>query len=237
MEKKIKIVVFGMVVALLVTFLPFRQTDIYAGISENAYSYYQEYGNNVCFFPFSETDGMIYYATKANLASSDIRYRTIGWKLSVKDSSGEKLQTMYFKLGGNYMYAVHRVRKGGAEYNLYALTLGDLKDRLNAKASQALNKGKASMVMDACMIVVRKGKAQGTTGFWKSIYDLSGNFRCGKLEQRVIHFLSQLFPQRNSGIVFLGGCDCRRRDCIGFRWWRVLLWIHGMFKGKSKERI
>ena len=55
MEKKIKIVVFGMVVALLVTFLPFRQTDIYAGISENAYSYYQEYGNNVCFFPFSET--------------------------------------------------------------------------------------------------------------------------------------------------------------------------------------
>ena len=60
------------------------------------------------------------------------------------------------------MYAVHRVRKGGAEYNLYALTLGDLKDRLNAKASQALNKGKASMVMDACMIVVRKGKAQGT---------------------------------------------------------------------------
>lgn len=158
MEKKIKIVVFGMVVALLVTFLPFRQTEIYAGISENAYSYYQEYGNNVCFFPFSETDGMIYYATKANLASSDIRYRTIGWKLSVKDSSGKKLQTMYFKLGGNYMYAVHRVRKGGAEYNLYALTLGDLKDRLNAKASQALNKGKASMVMDACMIVVRKGK-------------------------------------------------------------------------------
>lgn len=74
----------------------------------------------------------------------------------------EKLQTMYFKLGGNYMYAVHRVRKGGAEYNLYALTLGDLKDRLNAKASQALNKGKASMVLDACMIVVRKGKAQGT---------------------------------------------------------------------------
>ena len=57
MEKKIKIVVFGMVVALLVTFLPFRQTEIYAGISENAYSYYQEYGNNVCFFPFSETDG------------------------------------------------------------------------------------------------------------------------------------------------------------------------------------
>ena len=112
-----------MVVALLVTFLPFRQTDIYAGISENAYGYYQEYGNNVCFFPFSETDGMIYYATKANLASSDIRYRTIGWKLSVKDSSGKKLQTMYFKLGGNYMYAVHRVRKGGAEYNLYALTV------------------------------------------------------------------------------------------------------------------
>ena len=40
-----------MVVALLVTFLPFRHTEIYAGISENAYSYYQEYGNNVCFFP------------------------------------------------------------------------------------------------------------------------------------------------------------------------------------------
>lgn len=88
---------------------------------------------------------------------SDNRMEVVG-----KGFFREKLQTMYFKLGGNYMYAVHCVRKGGAEYNLYALTLGDLKDRLNAKASQALNKGKASMVMDACMIVVRKGKAQGT---------------------------------------------------------------------------
>lgn len=96
--KKIKIVVFGMVVALLVTFLPFRQTEIYAGISENAYSYYQEYGNNVCFFPFSETDGMIYYATKANLASSNIRYRTIGWKLSVKDSSGKNCRRCILNL-------------------------------------------------------------------------------------------------------------------------------------------
>ena len=80
MEKKIKIVVFGMVVALLVTFLPFRQTDIYAGISENAYGYYQECGNNVCFFPFSETDGMIYYATKANLALEEVPEETRLWK-------------------------------------------------------------------------------------------------------------------------------------------------------------
>ena len=78
MEKKIKIVVFGMVVALLVTFLPFRQTEIYAGISENAYSYYQEYGNNVCFFPFSETDGMIYYATKFGYPLPDNRMEVVG---------------------------------------------------------------------------------------------------------------------------------------------------------------
>ena len=48
------------------------------------------------------------------------------------------------------MYAVHCVRKGGAEYNLYALTLGDLKDRLNAKASQALNK-RQSVYGDGCL--------------------------------------------------------------------------------------
>lgn len=150
-----------MIVALLAALLPVKQMETYAGVAENAYRYYEEYGNNVYFFPTSETNGIIYYATKANLATSDIRYRTIGWKLSVKDASGKQLQTLYFKLGGNYMYALHSCRKGGAEYNLYALMLDDLKDRLNAKASQALNKGKASMVMDACMIVVRRGKAQG----------------------------------------------------------------------------
>ncbi len=159
--KKMKMITTGMIFALLVTLLPVKQMETYAGMEENAYRYYQDYGNNVCFFPVSETDGMIYYATKANLATSNIKYRTIGWKLSVKDTSGKILQTLYFKLGGNYMYALHSCRKAGAEYNLYALTLSELKDRLNAKASRALDKGKASMVMDACMIVVKKGKAQG----------------------------------------------------------------------------
>lgn len=160
-KKKIKMIAIGMILALFVTVLPKTQMEVQAGGVENAYRYYQDYGNNVYFFPTSETDGMIYYATKANLATSNIRYRTIGWKLSVKDSSGKRLQTLYFKLGGRYMYALHSCRKGGAEYNLYALTLSDLKARLNAKASQALNKGKASMQMDACMIVVKRGIAQG----------------------------------------------------------------------------
>ena len=152
----------GLIIALVMTLLPVKQMETYAGITENAYRYYQDYGNNVCFFPISETNGVIYYATRANLATTNIRYRTIGWKLSVKDTSGKQLQTLYFKLGGTYMYSVHSCRKGGVEYNLYALMLDDLKERLNAKASQALNKGKASMRMDACMIVVKKGKAQGS---------------------------------------------------------------------------
>lgn len=158
---KITMIVSGLVFMLLITMFPGNLTKLYASEWNHAYTYYQTYGNSVVFCPKSKTDGNIYYATKAATATTKTRYRTIGWKLSVRDLDGKHLQTIYFKLGGFYMNRVHTVKKSGYEYDLYSMSLYNLKKRLNAKADDAVKGGKAKFVLDACMIVVKDGNAKG----------------------------------------------------------------------------
>lgn len=149
--------------ALLILFtgLPVSSEQIHAGVWDNAYTYYQTYGNSVLFQPTSQTDGVIYYATKAASATTKTKFRTIGWKVTVKNLSGGTLQNLYFKLNGSYMQRVDVRKKSGYEYDLYALPLYQLKRRLNAKAEQAVKRGQADVVLNACMIVVSNGKAKG----------------------------------------------------------------------------
>lgn len=134
---------------------------VQASVWNNAYSYYNTYGNSVVFCPLSSTDGIIYYATKASLATTKTNFRTLGWKVTVQGTGGKVLQTIYFKLGGSYMYHANRVVSGKYEYNLYGLSLYQLKGRMNAKASKAFQEGNAGLRLDACMIVVQNGKAKG----------------------------------------------------------------------------
>ena len=79
---------------------------------DNARTYYLTYGDSVVFHPETYTDGTIYYATKAKIATTSTRFTTLGWKFTVTNTSGKKLQTLYFKLGGSYMYGANTVRKG-----------------------------------------------------------------------------------------------------------------------------
>jgi hypothetical protein len=81
--------------------------------------------------------------------------------MTIKNNSGTKLQTIYYQLGGSYMTLVDNRSKAGYKYNLYSLSLYNIKRRLNAQASQAMENGSASITLDACMIVVKNGTAKG----------------------------------------------------------------------------
>lgn len=159
--KKIRFLAAGLVFALIMTLLPSEGMTVWASEWNNAYTYYEEYGNQVVFCPTSSTNGNIYYASKAATASTNTRYRTIGWKLSVRNLEGKQLQTIYFKLGGAYMNCVSTKKEAGMEYNLYALSLYQLKRRLNQKAQKALDQGEVTFVLDACMVVVKNKKVLG----------------------------------------------------------------------------
>ena len=114
--------------ALFVSVLGISSQSVKASVWNNAYTYYSTYGNSVVFRPMTSTDGMIYYATKAKKASTSTVYRTLGWKVSIKNMSGSTLQTLYFKLGGSYMYVTDTVTKNNYEYNLFSLSLYKLTD-------------------------------------------------------------------------------------------------------------
>lgn len=160
-KRRGKMLAVSLISAMLISLLPIGQEQIWAGTWDNAYTYFNRYENDVVFHSFSETDGDIFCATKAAKASTNIKYRTIGWKVSIQTLSGSSLQTLYFKLGGSYMYHVDTRTKSNYEYNLYSLPLNNLKRRLNTKATKALERGDCRLILDACMIVVNNGKAKG----------------------------------------------------------------------------
>ncbi len=151
----------SLVIALVLCMLPVWQQTLMAGVWDNAYSYFQRYENDVVFHPGSSTDGEIFYATKAAKGTTSTRYRTIGWKVSIQNMSGSTLQTIYFKLGGSYMYKTDVTTKSNYEYNLYVLPLGNLKRRMNDTALNAMRKGNIRIVLNACMVVVKNGKPKG----------------------------------------------------------------------------
>lgn len=142
--------------------LPRTAVPVEAHVFNNAYTYYQTNGDSVKFWKTSETDGEICYATMAKCATTSIRFQTLGWKASVLDLSGARLQTIYFRLGGSYMHMVDSRTTDGYEYNLYGLTLSSLKKRMNTKAKQALKAGSCTIVLDACMTTVHGGTVQGS---------------------------------------------------------------------------
>lgn len=139
----------------------YGKATVYAGTYDNAYSYYKAYGNRAVFKATTETNGYIYCGTKGKNASTDTRYKTIGWKMTCYNLDNKVLQTLYFKLGGDYLKTISSKSAGGYTYGLYRMELATLKSRLNAKTMSALEKGNCRMVLDACMVVVKGGKVGG----------------------------------------------------------------------------
>lgn len=128
----------------------------------SAYEYYTKCGNSANFVGTTKNNGYIYFGTRGNCSNAQIKYKTIGWRINLQSTSGEQLQTLYFKLGGNYLTLRNTQNVAGYEYDLYSISLYSLKQRMNRSVLNSLNKGECVLIMDACMVVVRNGKKSGS---------------------------------------------------------------------------
>ncbi len=153
---------FCVLMGMLFSLLSGNRKIVFADTWENACDYYNSYGNRAVFHGTSATDGYIYCATRGVEGSTGIKYRTIGWKINVVNSSGSVLQTLYVQLGGSYLQEMNSVQIGENIYNLYAMRLSSLKSRMNGNAIAAINQGSCSIVLDACMVVMTNGSPGGT---------------------------------------------------------------------------
>ncbi|MBO5656758.1 MAG: hypothetical protein J6R94_01070, partial [Agathobacter sp.] len=153
----------GIVGCLFLVILLWSKTiEHQAGVYDNAYTYYTNYGNRMIFVPTTTTDGNICYATKAKRTSSGILFSNVGWKAVVKDTTGKVLQEVYYKMGGNYLKTVDiRTAADGYEYSLYQVSLQDFKSRLTDTTKAKLEAGKATVEFDACIIIKHDGVAGG----------------------------------------------------------------------------
>lgn len=141
-------------------FLPERaEADEYT----DAYEFYQKHGSEMVFVPNLGTpDGTIYYGTIAKQASgSRILYRTLGWKVTVRNHAGVVLDQLYYRIGGSYMKQVDERIVNGYEYDIYSLSLLDIRNHLKPQAQQALKTANCSVTFDACTTVVINGVLQG----------------------------------------------------------------------------
>lgn len=138
------------------------QDIIQAGTYDDAYSYYQSYGNEMRFLPGPNNEGEIYYATKGKKdTSAGTRYTTIGWKVRVFNATGAVVDTIYYKLGGSHMTEINARTINGYEYCLYRVTLTNLKSRLSKAGLDALKSSDCNIVFDACISVRQNGQLQG----------------------------------------------------------------------------
>lgn len=170
--RNFKIIFIALFISLI---LIYPKECVQAGVWDNAYDYYRTYGNSVVFCPKSQEDGDICFATEAWLNSTAYyRYRTLGWRVSVRNRSGGLIQTIYLQLNAGYLRLDNRVRKNGYEYDLYKISLTTLKFRMNANSLAALNSGNCMITLDACNVILKNGVPQGgmnDTGItWGTVY-------------------------------------------------------------------
>ena len=85
--KAAKVVVF-LFLTVIAGLLWWDNSKVLAGTYDNAYTFYENYGNRIVFVPSTEEDGNIYYATRAKRTSSNIQFSNIGWEAKVADSQG-----------------------------------------------------------------------------------------------------------------------------------------------------
>ncbi len=139
-----------------------NQEEIEAGTFDNAYTFYQTYGSEMKFQSGSDRSGEIYYATRGKkAATSGTQYTTIGWQVTIKNSSGTVMDTLYYTLGGSNMVTVDTQLISGYEYTLYKVTLSNMKSRMSSAALNALNTANCSIIFDACTTTKLNGVIQG----------------------------------------------------------------------------
>ena len=82
-----RIVQFVIAITMMIGALKISAQEAQASVWDSAYTYYNSYGNSVVFRPVTSTDGIIYYATKASKATTSTKFRTLGWKVTVRNTT------------------------------------------------------------------------------------------------------------------------------------------------------
>ena len=128
---------------------------------DDAVKYYSNYGNAAVFKATNKMNGNIYFCSAGNTSTSGTKYRTIGYKMTIKGTGGNEIQKIYFQLGGQYLTLLNSKKQSGKEYMLYVITLQNIKTRFNEQALNALSSGSCTIVLDACMVLRVNGKNKG----------------------------------------------------------------------------
>lgn len=141
----------------------------------NAYTFFETYGSEMIFQTGEDNKGIIYYGTKGPKASTaSVRYGTVGWKVTVKNSTGTTIDILYFSLGGDYLSLVDSQIINGYEYMLYSCPLPKLKSAMSVEAQNALKTANCEIIFDACMIVklnnVHQGGIEDGGKTWGTVY-------------------------------------------------------------------
>lgn len=153
---------FALLLAVCILAAAAEPVRVKADVFDDAHAYYSAYADRVKFWSVGPSEGFICYATRANRSTASIRFRTLGWKATVRGADGSALQSIYFQLGGAYLKRVDMRVVDGYEYNLYRMSLSALKSRMSGKANAALEAGNCTIVLDACMTTVKNDTVQGS---------------------------------------------------------------------------
>lgn len=174
MLKKVRRITAG-IFAFILIIMNFGNCNVKADEWSEPVKFYNTYGNSAVFKPTGKFDGDIYFCSAGNTSTSGTKYKTIGYKMSVKNEYGNVIQTIYYQMGGKYMKLKCQVRSSGKEYMLYTIALRFIKQRMNSSSLEALNAGKCTIVLDACMVVrkngVNKGGMNDKGPTWGKVYD------------------------------------------------------------------
>ena len=148
-----------------IAFIIGTKTDVKAGTWDNAADYYNTYGDR-CIFSIVNGEPRVYFGSAGTTAvAGHARYRTIGWEASLY-LNGTYQESVYCKLGGNYLKWCATNTSGDTEYNLYYVNFNNLRSRFSNQA--AINSGAGTLYFDAVMSVVPANSStpNGTVDDW-----------------------------------------------------------------------
>ena len=132
--------------------------DVKAGTYDDAYTFYKQYAYKNEPAYLNKNDGYIYFCSWGNKSASGIKYKTVGYTISV-NISGDK-DSVEVKLGGSIIREVSSVTKDNVVYVLRKARLSRIQELFNGNNNISWNQiftKKNVFEFDAIMTVVENG--------------------------------------------------------------------------------
>ncbi|MBE5936523.1 MAG: hypothetical protein E7265_00660 [Lachnospiraceae bacterium] len=131
-----------------------------AGTYDNAYTYYDKFCKSSSdIAKLNSSDGYIYFCSRGTTATTSVKYRTIGYKISIEIDGKE--DSVEVKLGGTYVKNVSEVKKNGYTYVLRRVKHSKLNSLFNGNKNITWNKiyqNSNRYRFDAIMTIVSNGE-------------------------------------------------------------------------------